>query len=58
MGELLPIVLAQQTVIPDLGDELLLDSLQSIYGGPVPGGPQLAAVVQSWLDEASEKDKH
>ena len=33
--ELLPVVYSYQEVIPDLGDELILDSLQSIYGGLV-----------------------
>ena len=51
VGQLLPVVQPLQSRIPDVGDELSLHCLQSVDRGLVPGGPQLAAVVQSRMDK-------
>ena len=41
-----------------LGDEAPLDRLQQIDGVLVPRRPQLATVVQSWLDEGAKDSEH
>ena len=57
-GEFLPVILVKKGIIPDLGDKLFLDCLQSVYRDLVSGGPQLAAVIQPWLDKAAEHCEH
>ena len=55
--ELLPIVLAKQGNIPDLGKELPLDVLQPVDGSLVSGRPELAAIIQPRLDQTEEEGK-
>ena len=58
LRQFFPVVQLFQCTVPDLGDKLSLDSLQPVDRGLVSRWPQLAEIVQPWLEKTPYYGKH